>query len=349
MIAAAVKLAAAVLLLCASAQALTFDFDDIARVESYRRISIDVCDMRESFGIRDFADVQDVYENGRHAIRSNGTKRIPRDVAVRDYTGEKFYDDMIAYGFPASAWGLWVGPVVYGTTPYVKTGPRVEAGKSWARAYHVLYILHEAHAGLKNAEAAVLTTDAAAADTLWDHAVEEIEDAYGVFLGVGACAPSRFAKSISPENSEKFTNAMVAARNAGRAKNIVLLRTTLQRAVDALTVICLKATEVAVKSPVSAPIKWPLAAASLSDNYGLNTTQIALQTAVMRVAAAAFPFFKAVEAYVGTLAPEPTARMLAYLNHNCAPNDCPPQAGLANSIASDLKLIAESNGLEYDV
>ena len=140
-------------------------YDYASNVDNHRMLMGDVCDIKDLSGAYDWDGVMDIYENGKHAEKSDGSYRTL--MAFADASGKNHaYDDY--YGADGS-WNDFVSAAIEGTGPFTGESDTVRdqaTEKGIQNGVMTAYAIHELNAAIIKAEAGNWGPDAA--QHAWD-------------------------------------------------------------------------------------------------------------------------------------------------------------------------------------
>ena len=127
-------------------------YDYASNVDNHRMLMGDVCDIKDLSGAYDWDGVMDIYENGEHAEKSDGSYRTLMGFA--DAAGKNHaYDDY--YGADGS-WNDFVSAAIEGTGPFAGESDTVRdqaTEKGLQNGVMTAYAIHELNAAIIKAEA----------------------------------------------------------------------------------------------------------------------------------------------------------------------------------------------------
>ena len=127
-------------------------YDYASNVDNHRMLMGDVCDIKDLSGAYDWDGVKDIYENGEHAEKSDGSYRTLMGFA--DASGKNHaYDDY--YGADGS-WNDFVSAAIEGTGPFAGESDTVRdqaTEKGIQNGVMTAYAIHELNAAIIKAEA----------------------------------------------------------------------------------------------------------------------------------------------------------------------------------------------------
>ncbi len=127
-------------------------YDYASNVDNHRMLMGDVCDIKDLSGAYDWDGVMDIYENGKHAEKSDGSYRTL--MAFADASGKNHaYDDY--YGADGS-WNDFVSAAIEGTGPFTGESDTVRdqaTEKGIQNGVMTAYAIHELNAAIIKAEA----------------------------------------------------------------------------------------------------------------------------------------------------------------------------------------------------
>ena len=127
-------------------------YDYASNVDNHRMLMGDVCDIKDLSGAYDWDGVMDIYENGEHAEKSDGSYRTLMGFA--DASGKNHaYDDY--YGADGS-WNDFVSAAIEGTGPFAGESDTVRdqaTEKGIQNGVMTAYAIHELNAAIIKAEA----------------------------------------------------------------------------------------------------------------------------------------------------------------------------------------------------
>ena len=127
-------------------------YDYASNVDNHRMLMGDVCDIKDLSGAYDWDGVMDIYENGKHAEKSDGSYRTL--MAFADASGKNHaYDDY--YGADGS-WNDFVSAAIEGTGPFAGESDTVRdqaTEKGIQNGVMTAYAIHELNAAIIKAEA----------------------------------------------------------------------------------------------------------------------------------------------------------------------------------------------------
>ena len=189
-------------------------YDYASNVDNHRMLMGDVCDIKDLSGAYDWDGVMDIYENGKHAEKSDGSYRTL--MAFADASGKNHaYDDY--YGADGS-WNDFVSAAIEGTGPFTGESDTVRdqaTEKGIQNGVMTAYAIHELNAAIIKAEAGNWGPDAA--QHAWDEGwafYHGPDDADADFDGCGPFATA--AKRGGNFGTGDATNiATLAAMNDG--------------------------------------------------------------------------------------------------------------------------------------
>ena len=126
-------------------------YDYASNVDNHRMLMGDVCDIKDLSGAYDWDGVMDIYENGEHAEKSDGSYRTLMGFA--DASGKNHaYDDY--YGADGS-WNDFVSAAIEGTGPFAGESDTVRdqaTEKGIQNGVMTAYAIHELNAAIIKAE-----------------------------------------------------------------------------------------------------------------------------------------------------------------------------------------------------
>ena len=127
-------------------------YDYASNVDNHRMLMGDVCDIKDLSGAYDWDGVMDIYVNGEHAEKSDGSYRTLMGFA--DAAGKNHaYDDY--YGADGS-WNDFVSAAIEGTGPFAGESDTVRdqaTEKGIQNGVMTAYAIHELNAAIIKAEA----------------------------------------------------------------------------------------------------------------------------------------------------------------------------------------------------
>ena len=127
-------------------------YDYASNVDNHRMLMGDVCDIKDLSGAYDWDGVMDIYENGEHAEKSDGSYRTLMGFA--DASGKNHaYDDY--YGADGS-WNDFVSAAIGGTGTFAGESDTVRdqaTEKGIQNGVMTAYAIHELNAAIIKAEA----------------------------------------------------------------------------------------------------------------------------------------------------------------------------------------------------
>ena len=194
-------------------------YEYASNVDNHRMLMGDVCDIKDLSGAYDWDGVKDIYENGEHAEKSDGSYRTLMGFA--DASGKNHAYDAF-YGADGS-WNDFVSAAIDGTGPFADESNTVRdqaTEKGIQNGVMTAYAIHELNAAIIKAEAGNWGPDDA--QHAWDegwafyHGPDDSNHDYDV-CGPYATADKR-AGNFGTANSggTAATNvATLAAMNAG--------------------------------------------------------------------------------------------------------------------------------------
>ncbi len=204
-------------------------YDYASNVDNHRMLMGDVCDIKDLSGAYDWDAVDDIYENGKYAEKSDGSYRTLMGFA--DAAGKNHaYDDY--YGADGS-WNDFVSAAIDGTGPFDGESDTVRdqaVEKGIQNGVMTAYAIHELNAAIIKAEAGNWGPDDA--QHAWDEGwafYHGPDDADADFDGCGPFATA--AKRGGNFGTGDATNiATLAAMNDGLA---ALVAEDMQGVIDA--------------------------------------------------------------------------------------------------------------------
>ena len=204
-------------------------YDYASNVDNHRMLMGDVCDIKDLSGAYDWDGVMDIYENGKHAEKSDGSYRTL--MAFADASGKNHaYDDY--YGADGS-WNDFVSAAIEGTGPFAGESDTVRdqaTEKGIQNGVMTAYAIHELNAAIIKAEAGNWGPDDA--QHAWDEGwafYHGPDDADADYDGCGPFATA--AKRGGNFGTGDATNiATLAAMNDGLT---ALKNEDMQRVIDA--------------------------------------------------------------------------------------------------------------------
>ena len=204
-------------------------YDYASNVDNHRMLMGDVCDIKDLSGAYDWDAVDDIYENGKYAEKSDGSYRTLMGFA--DAAGKNHaYDDY--YGADGS-WNDFVEAAIDGTGPFAGESDTVRdqaVEKGIQNGVMTAYAIHELNAAIIKAEAGNWGPDDA--QHAWDEGwafYHGPDDADADFDGCGPFATA--AKRGGNFGTGDATNiATLAAMNDGLA---ALVAEDMQGVIDA--------------------------------------------------------------------------------------------------------------------
>ena len=204
-------------------------YDYASNVDNHRMLMGDVCDIKDLSGAYDWDGVEDIYENGKYAEKSDGSYRTLMGFA--DAAGKNHaYDDY--YGADGS-WNDFVSAAIDGTGPFAGESDTVRdqaVEKGIQNGVMTAYAIHELNAAIIKAEAGNWGPDDA--QHAWDEGwafYHGPDDADADFDGCGPFATA--AKRGGNFGTGDATNiATLAAMNDGLA---ALVAEDMQGVIDA--------------------------------------------------------------------------------------------------------------------
>ena len=204
-------------------------YDYASNVDNHRMLMGDVCDIKDLSGAYDWDAVDDIYENGEYAEKSDGSYRTLMGFA--DAAGKNHaYDDY--YGADGS-WNDFVEAAIDGTGPFAGESDTVRdqaVEKGIQNGVMTAYAIHELNAAIIKAEAGNWGPDDA--QHAWDEGwafYHGPDDADADFDGCGPFATA--SKRGGNFGTGDATNvATLAAMNDGLA---ALVAEDMQGVIDA--------------------------------------------------------------------------------------------------------------------
>ena len=196
-------------------------YEYASNVDNHRMLMGDVCDIKDLSGAYDWDGVKDIYENGEHAEKSDGSYRTLMGFA--DASGKNHAYDSY-YGSDGS-WNDFVSAAIDGTGPFAGESDTVRdqaTEKGIQNGVMTAYAIHELNAAIIKAEAGNWGPDDA--QHAWDegwafyHGPDDSDHDYDG-CGPYATADKR-AGNFGTDNADgtAATNvATLAAMNAGLA------------------------------------------------------------------------------------------------------------------------------------
>ncbi len=196
-------------------------YEYASNVDNHRMLMGDVCDIKDLSGAYDWDGVKDIYENGEHAEKSDGSYRTLMGFA--DASGKNHAYDSY-YGADGS-WNDFVSAAIDGTGPFAGESDTVRdqaTEKGIQNGVMTAYAIHELNAAIIKAEAGNWGPDDA--QHAWDegwafyHGPDDSDHDYDG-CGPYATADKR-AGNFGTDNADgtAATNvATLAAMNAGLA------------------------------------------------------------------------------------------------------------------------------------
>ena len=194
-------------------------YEYASNVDNHRMLMGDVCDIKDLSGAYDWDGVKDIYENGEHAEKSDGSYRTLMGFA--DASGKNHAYDSY-YGADGS-WNDFVSAAIDGTGPFAGESDTVRdqaTEKGIQNGVMTAYAIHELNAAIIKAEAGNWGPDDAqhACDEGWAfyHGPDDSDHDYDG-CGPYATADKR-AGNFGTDNADgtAATNvATLAAMNAG--------------------------------------------------------------------------------------------------------------------------------------
>lgn len=127
-------------------------YEYASNVDNHRMLMGDVCDIKDLSGAYDWDGVKDIYENGEHAEKSDGSYRTLMGFA--DASGKNHAYDAF-YGADGS-WNDFVSAAIDGTGPFVDESDTVRdqaTEKGIQNGVMTAYAIHELNAAIIKAEA----------------------------------------------------------------------------------------------------------------------------------------------------------------------------------------------------
>ena len=127
-------------------------YDYASNVDNHRMLMGDVCDIKDLSGAYDWDGVMDIYENGEHAEKSDGSYRTLMGFA--DASGKNHAYDAF-YGADGS-WNDFVSAAIDGTGPFADESNTVRdqaTEKGIQNGVMTAYAIHELNAAIIKAEA----------------------------------------------------------------------------------------------------------------------------------------------------------------------------------------------------
>ena len=144
---------------CLSDDESDVDLDDsdggyeyASNVDNHRMLMGDVCDIKDLSGAYDWTGVMDIYENGEHAEKSDGSYRTLMGFA--DASGKNHAYD--AYYDADGSWNDFVSAAITGTGPFAGESDTVRdqaVEKGIQNGVMTAYAIHELNAAIIKAEA----------------------------------------------------------------------------------------------------------------------------------------------------------------------------------------------------
>ncbi len=196
-------------------------YEYASNVDNHRMLMGDVCDIKDLSGAYDWDGVKDIYENGEHAEKSDGSYRTLMGFA--DASGKNHAYDSY-YGADGS-WNDFVSAAIDGTGPFAGESDTVRdqaTEKGIQNGVMTAYAIHELNAAIIKAEAGNWGPNDA--QHAWDEGwafYHGPDDADHDYDGCGPYATAdKRAGNFGTANSDgtAATNvATLAAMNAGLA------------------------------------------------------------------------------------------------------------------------------------
>ena len=127
-------------------------YEYASNVDNHRMLMGDVCDIKDLSGAYDWDGVKDIYENGEHAEKSDGSYRTLMGFA--DASGKNHAYDAF-YGADGS-WNDFVSAAIDGTGPFADESDTVRdqaTEKGIQNGVMTAYAIHELNAAIIKAEA----------------------------------------------------------------------------------------------------------------------------------------------------------------------------------------------------
>ena len=127
-------------------------YEYASNVDNHRMLMGDVCDIKDLSGAYDWDGVKDIYENGEHAEKSDGSYRTLMGFA--DASGKNHAYDAF-YGADGS-WNDFVSAAIDGTGPFADESNTVRdqaTEKGIQNGVMTAYAIHELNAAIIKAEA----------------------------------------------------------------------------------------------------------------------------------------------------------------------------------------------------
>ena len=196
-------------------------YEYASNVDNHRMLMGDVCDIKDLSGAYDWDGVKDIYENGEHAEKSDGSYRTLMGFA--DASGKNHAYDSY-YGADGS-WNDFVSAAIDGTGPFAGESDTVRdqaTEKGIQNGVMTAYAIHELNAAIIKAEAGNWGPDDA--QHAWDEGwafYHGPDDADHDYDGCGPYATAdKRAGNFGTDNADgtAATNvATLAAMNAGLA------------------------------------------------------------------------------------------------------------------------------------
>ena len=127
-------------------------YEYASNVDNHRMVMGDVCDIKDLSGAYDWDGVKDIYENGEHAEKSDGSYRTLMGFA--DASGKNHAYDAF-YGADGS-WNDFVSAAIDGTGPFAGESDTVRdqaTEKGIQNGVMTAYAIHELNAAIIKAEA----------------------------------------------------------------------------------------------------------------------------------------------------------------------------------------------------
>ena len=127
-------------------------YEYASNVDNHRMLLGDVCDIKDLSGAYDWDGVKDIYENGEHAEKSDGSYRTLMGFA--DASGKNHAYDAF-YGADGS-WNDFVSAAIDGTGPFADESDTVRdqaTEKGIQNGVMTAYAIHELNAAIIKAEA----------------------------------------------------------------------------------------------------------------------------------------------------------------------------------------------------
>ncbi len=185
-----------------------------SNVDNHRMLMGDVCDIKDLSGAYDWDGVKDIYENGKHAEKSDGSYRTLMGFA--DASGKNHAYD--AYYGADGSWNDFVSAAIDGTGPFAGESDTVRdqaVEKGIQNGVMTAYAIHELNAAIIKAEAGNWGADDA--QHAWDEGwafYHGPDDSNHDYDGCGPYATA--AKRGGNFGTGDATNiATLAAMNAG--------------------------------------------------------------------------------------------------------------------------------------